>query len=65
MAKKLSVKTMDLMIEKAWRRIGAGVAIDIMDISKVFDIGREALRAGEELDAAMLRAVVLFGEKGR
>jgi hypothetical protein len=47
----------DRQVEAMYYRIASGVQIDVMDIGKVFDAGRTAIAAGEDLEAA-LRAIV-------
>lgn len=55
--KKLTEKAKDKMIEEAYRKSCSGIAINIMDISKVFKAGHEAINNGlrdAELENAIL-----------
>lgn len=55
--KKLTEKAKDKMIETAYRKVCSGIAINIMDISKVFKAGHEAINNGlrdAELENAIL-----------
>lgn len=54
---KLTQKKMDKLIDEAYNRLGKGVQINIMDISKVFAMGRAALTNGTDLDAAINEAI--------
>lgn len=60
-----SQKAKDRLIEQAYYKYSreADVTIDIMDIEKVFIIGREALTEGRSLDEAIKEAFVKFGKK--
>lgn len=55
--KKLTTKQIDKLIEAAYYRHGAGVEIDIFDISKIYKAGRKALAEGRDLDLA-IRAMI-------
>ena len=60
MAKKLSEKKMDAIIERLYRQACPNVEIDIMDISKIFAVGRKALSEGkseDEVKAAIVEFV--------
>ena len=47
----------DELVEAAYYRTCSGIQINIMDISKVFAVGRQALERGEDLDSS-IRAYV-------
>lgn len=51
--KKLSEKQIDKLVEKAYYARCSGIAIDIMDIGKVFRVGRRAYDAGLDLGDAI------------
>jgi len=58
-AKKLTrrqEKALDKRVERAYYATCEGIAINIMDIGKVFKVGREALAAGA--DEATLRQAI-------
>jgi predicted regulator of amino acid metabolism with ACT domain len=46
MAKKLSAKAVDKMVEQAYRATCCNIEIDIFDISKVFAVGKKAIEEG-------------------
>lgn len=50
-------KAQDQLIEQTYYRLGQGVQINIMDIGKVFAMGRAALKAGQDLDEAIKLAI--------
>lgn len=54
---KLTQKKMDKLIDEAYNRLGKGVQINIMDIGKVFTMGRAALTNGTDLDTAINEAI--------
>lgn len=57
---KQSAKAIDKRIEKAYYANCSGIQIDIMDISKVFKVGKEAVAKGEndeQLGATILAFV--------
>ena len=58
--KKLTEKQMNKLVEAAWYKHGHGVAVNIMDIGKIFAMGRAALVAGTSLDDAMVAAAAKF-----
>lgn len=49
---KKQLKEVDLRIETAYRKTCTGIQIDIMDISKVFKMGRQFVEEG--MDEATL-----------
>ena len=52
------VKTQwDSLIESTYYRLAAGRQINIMDIGKVFDIGKQAMIDGKPLEPAIQSAV--------
>lgn len=57
MAKPLSDKKIDKLVEATYYRRCSGVQIDIMDIGKVFKVGREAYLAGQDVEAAIVAYV--------
>jgi len=60
MPKKMSEKKIDALIERLYKESCANVAIDIMDISKVFAVGRKAYDEGkseDEIKAAIVELV--------
>ncbi len=50
-------KEIDALIERTYYRHGSGVQINILDIPKVFRMGREALASGRNLDDAIKEAI--------
>jgi hypothetical protein len=52
-------KALDRLVESAYYRTCSGVQIDIMDIGKVFNVGRAAILAGAD-KAGLERALVEF-----
>ena len=56
-AEKRAAKKIDEQINRAYVTKCSGVQIDIMDISKVFDVGRKALSEGRDLDTAIVEFV--------
>jgi hypothetical protein len=51
--KKLSEKALDKLIEEAYYARCSGISIDIMDIGKVFRVGRRAYDAGLDVGDAV------------
>jgi hypothetical protein len=45
---------LDRTVEAAYYRTCSGIAIDVLDIARVFAEGRRAVAAGQDLDAALL-----------
>lgn len=56
---KKQQKQIDRRVEQAYYATCSGVQIDIMDIGKVFDVGREALGAGAD-EAKLHEVIVAF-----
>jgi len=56
-AEKRAARQADKAVEAAYYRTCRGVQIDVMDIGKVFAAGRQALAAGQDLDAAIVAFV--------
>lgn len=50
----------DRHIEQVYYKHGSGVEINIFDIPKIFERGHAALDAGEDLDAAIQKAIADF-----
>jgi hypothetical protein len=53
---KRQQKQIDKRVEQAYYATCSGIQIDIMDISKVFSVGRECIRDG--VDEETLRATI-------
>lgn len=53
-------KARDHLIEQTYYRHGSGVQINVMDIGKVFEMGRAAMNAGQDLDQAIKDAIAKF-----
>ncbi len=51
-------KERDKLIERTYYKYGYGVQINVMDIPKIFKVGRVALETGADLDAAIQSAIV-------
>jgi hypothetical protein len=49
--KPLSLKKLDMLIQAIYSRVGNGVQIDMFDISKVFNVAREAYATALREDA--------------
>ncbi len=49
-------KAIERQVEAAYSRIFDRVQVNMMDLSKVMNAGRDALREGCDLDAAMIAA---------
>ena len=61
MARKTKAeKAIDTAVEKAYGRHFDHVPVNMMDLSKIMNIGRDAIRAGRDLDMAMAAAVPQF-----
>lgn len=57
---KKQLKAIDTLVEKAYGQACSGIQIDIMDIGKVFAVGRKAVAegaTGEALQAKILEFV--------
>jgi len=53
-------KAIEKAVEAAYGRHFEGVQVNMMDLSKIMNIGRDALLNGKDLDAAMSAAVAQF-----
>ena len=53
-------KAIDARVEAAYSKHFDCVSVNIMDLSKIMNIGRDALIAGRNLDTAMIAAVAKF-----
>jgi hypothetical protein len=51
--KQLSAKQIDKLVERAYYARCSGIQIDVMDISKVFAVGRAAYAEGRDVEAAI------------
>jgi len=49
-------KAIDKQVEAAYGKHFSYVQVNMMDLSKIMNAGRNALKAGEDLDAAMIAA---------
>lgn len=54
---KRELKALDTRIEQHYYRTHGGVQINILDIGKIFQAGREAAGRGESIEAAVDQAV--------
>lgn len=59
MARKNTQKTIDKRIEQLYYKTCSGVQIDIMDIGRVFNAGRIAVRDNPDIDDAALASVIV------
>lgn len=50
----------EALVEAAFKKHFYRVPVNMMDIGKIMDIGRNALKTGQDLDAAMIAAVPQF-----
>jgi len=57
---KMTKKKIDAAVEAAYQRHFDRVPVNMMDLPKIMNIGRNALANGEDLDAAMAAAVPQF-----
>lgn len=53
-------KAIETQVERAFRIHGHRVQLDIMDLSKIMNAGRDAAKAGESVDKAMIAAVAKY-----
>jgi len=53
-------KLIDKQVEAAYSKHGHGVQINVMDLSKVMNAGRDAIKAGQNLDDVMLAALAKY-----
>ena len=60
MRKSKAEKEIDRRIETTYYKYGQGVQISILDIPKIFRIGRDAILANQDLDAAIQGAIKKF-----
>jgi len=58
--KKLKGKALDKEIEKSYYKLGHGVQIDIMDISKVFKMGQASYEKDGDIEAGLAAAIKQF-----
>lgn len=54
---KQAAKALDDMIDAIYRKNCNGIQINMMDISKVFEEGRRAFRANEDVEKAVVAFV--------
>lgn len=57
MRKSKEEKRIDSVVDAAYKRHGYGVPVDIFDIGKILNAGREAARNGQDVDEAVKKAV--------
>ena len=57
-AAKKAAKEMDARIEAAYYRHAFGVQVNIFDLSKIFNEGREAIAKGFNIDDAMRDVII-------
>ncbi len=62
MAKKLSAKQIDKLVERAYYATCSGIQIDILNIGKVFEAGRKAYAEGRDLNVAVREFVETIKE---
>jgi len=61
MARKTKVeKLIDDQVNEAYKNHGYGIRINIMDLSKIMDAGREAAKVGNSVDDAMIAAFAKY-----
>jgi len=53
-------KLIDALVQIAYSRHFDRVQVNMMDLGKIMDVGRNALREGRDLDEAMKAAVPQF-----
>ena len=53
-------KAIEATVEAAFRKHANGVQINMMDLGKVMNAGRNAARAGASVDDAMIAAVAQY-----
>lgn len=58
--KKLSNKAIESLISDSFKKHADRVEIPMMDLGKIFDWGRRALREGDDLDTEMQRAIRMY-----
>jgi hypothetical protein len=58
-SKKAAAKAISARIEKAYGLACAGVQVNLLDISKIFEAGRKAIESGAD-DAALQEAIKAF-----
>lgn len=59
-AKAKAKRAVETLVNAAYQRHFNCVSVNMMDLSKIMDVGRKALAAGENLDEAMIGAVAVF-----
>lgn len=60
----MATKKQDRRIEQAYYKVANGIQINMMDIPKVFAVGRQALAEGAD-DEALEQAISSFVQKIR
>ena len=63
-AQKIARNRLDAQIEEIARRRCSGLAINVMDISKVFKAGYEAAHAGEPVEEAVVASYKALSQPG-
>jgi len=58
--KPMTQKRIEAIVEAAFIKHSFGLQFDIMDLGKIFNAGTAAVKAGEDLDAAMLAAIAKY-----
>jgi len=53
-------KALEARIDAAFKRHGSGHQFDIFDLGKVMDDAKAAVKAGKDLDAAMVDAIAKY-----
>jgi len=55
-----AAKAIETAVEAAYSKHFNQVPVNMMDLGKIMNVGRDALKAGQDLDAAMIGAVAKF-----
>lgn len=55
-----AAKLIETQVEAAFTKYGERVQFDMMDLGKIMNAGRDAIRAGESVDEAMIAAVARY-----
>lgn len=63
--KKLSAKQIDKLVEQAYYARCSGIQINVMDIGKVFAVGRGAYAQGEQMKMGLAERKVYVADKVR
>lgn len=53
-------KKIEKDVEAAYRKLGSGVQISVFDLGKILDAGRDAAKAGQDIEEAIKAGIAKY-----